>query len=190
MLIDQINDYASAAQSIATVAAFGVGGFWAWRAFVRSRQSFPEVKVTHSFFHEVIDRRWRLVRVSLRIENKGNVLIRTGSVETRLLQLKPWPPEIKAALSSRTADSELLDSGKMLEADAPDYTWPYVAHRSVAPRRVEIEPNESEEFYFDFIIRRHWEKLLVYSYVENRRKRVRKLGWPLTSVLDLSRKGG
>ena len=112
-------------------------------------------------------------------------------MDTRLNQLKPWPIEISTALSGLSVDEltqrkDVLDSKGMVRLGQPGFGWPVIAHRVVSLKKVEIEPNESETFHFDFIIDRRWEVVLVYSHIANVRKRWKRIGWTLTSTLELT----
>ena len=193
MCFGQLKTYLGIAQAIATVVALGFGTWWTWWLFIRTRQKYPKVRLSHSFFQCPINRNWTLLRVSLKVDNQGSVLIMPGNVETRLLQLKPWPPEVGRAIKQsarlRTIPNEVFDHYHLLKENQADFKWPYISNRIVAPQRVEIEPNESDEFHFDFIINRLWRVISVYSHVENRRKRGKKLGWPITSVVELTGEG-
>jgi hypothetical protein len=196
MSMNQIESIASIVQSVATAIAFVIGGWWTWFIFIRSRQRYPKVKVSHSFFQSPIDDDWRLFRVSLRVDNLSSVLVGIGKAEMRLLRLKPWPSEIEATIKLRAGSKELsqykdlLDHQNMLATDHADFGWPVIAARSVHPAKVEIEPNESETFHFDFVIDRRWQAVHVYSYVDNPSKRRKRIGWPLTSTFDFAQGEG
>jgi hypothetical protein len=78
----------------------------------------------------------------------------------------------------------LLDNQNILTANHAGYDWPVIAARAINPEKVEIEPNESETFHFDFVIDRGWKTVHVYSYIDNPRKRRKHIGWPLTSTFN------
>lgn len=184
-----------AIQSFATVLAFVLGGWWTWSTFIRSRQRYPKVKLSYSFEQYPVDSAWRLVRVSLKIENQSNVLIKPRTVDTRLNQLKPWPNEIGGVLKGLTLNGltqykDVLDSKNMVRPGQPGFGWPVIAQRIVTLKKVEIEPNESETFHFDFIIDRRWEVVLIYSHIVNVRKRWKRIGWTLTSTFELTKEEG
>ena len=195
MCLVQLKDYAAIAQSVVTIFAFALGGWWTWWSFIRTRQRYPKVRLSHSFLQAAIDRNWKLLRVSLRIENQSNILIKPGEVEMRLLRLRPWPTNLIDTLTHKTPRDlqprkDFLDDNGMLKEGQPDFEWPAIAQRTVTPKKVEIEPNESETLHFDFVIDRRWKVVMVYSYVDNLRKRRKSIGWPLTSTFDLTQGEG
>lgn len=195
MWIDQLKNYVGIAQGIATILAFGLGGWWTWWSFIRTRQRHPKVRLSHTLFQSQTNDKWMLLRVSLKIDNQSNVLIRPGSVEMRLLRLKPWPPGLEAAMeesapSNLPSYKDLLDDRGMLRKGKPDFEWPVIATRIVIPEKLEIEPNESETLHFDFVVDRRWQIVLIYSFVENLRKRRQGIGWPLTSIFEVTQGEG
>lgn len=74
------------------------------------------------------------------------------------------------------------DRTKEDEAEAP---WPLLSEVELSGEKDEIEPGESEEFHFDFVIDPEIETVIVYSYVKNQIKRDREIGWNKTSVYDI-----
>jgi CDP-diglyceride synthetase len=72
--------------AVATVLAVVVAGWWTWIAFIRSRQKYPKVNLSYSFEQYLVNGAWRLVRISLKIENQSNVLITPRTADTRLSQ--------------------------------------------------------------------------------------------------------
>jgi hypothetical protein len=171
MCVDSLKKYLEVGQSAVTILALLVGGWWTWRNFIRNRGKFPRVRLGHSIFQSLIDDRHRMIRVTLRVENQSTVLIRPGKITVRIQQVKPWPADI-------------LDESKMLEENESFYTWPLIAQRQVDSNRVEIEPNESDEYPFDFVIDAGYATLAIYSYVENLKKRRKHIGWTLTTIFD------
>ena len=64
------------------------------------------------------------------------------------------------------------------------------SHRKeFAKDECEIEPGESQDIQFDFILGDHVQTVLVYSYLLNERKRQRKLSWDSTTLYDLAYPG-
>ena len=63
--------------------------------------------------------------------------------------------------------------------ESPKLSWPCLrSYEGAGPG--EIEPGESEEFAFDFILPATVETILVYAYVGNTLKD--NLGWGLTTL--------
>ena len=49
----------------------------------------------------------------------------------------------------------------------------------------ELEPGESQELHFDFILDAQVQTVAVYSYFKNIAKREREIGWDAASIYDL-----
>jgi hypothetical protein len=50
---------------------------------------------------------------------------------------------------------------------------------------IEIEPGESEQLHYDFLVDKAIKTVLVYSYFQNIQKN-RRLGWSLTTTNDFT----
>ena len=179
-------DAASAIESAAKVIALAFGGWWTWKAYVRKRVKFPSAKVEHTINHWE-DAGIKFLRVTLRITNTGNVLIPVGEGCTWIQRVTPMPQEI--------CDAVALGQDPV-QQDTTEFGWIQIGERNLnAAAGFEIEPGESEEFHFDFIIHSNVSRLLVYSYLENSTKgwwwSAKKIGWQLSTVYEISnpRKG-
>jgi len=188
-----LNDWKTVAdilQVIVTVGAVGLGGFWTYRAFVRTRQRFPRANVSQKLSHWPIDDTSFLVRVTVVVENVGDVLLSPARGFARVQQIKPWPTDFLDAV--RQGNSPVLEN-------ETEVLWPQLCERSFhfENRRHEIEPHEADEFHFDFVVPRDAELLAVYTHIENAAKQsrfkkwfglsVRTIGWNTTTVYALSK---
>lgn len=164
-------------QGIVTVLAVVVGGVWAYILFVRRRQRYPRANITQDLLHLDLADGKRLLRVTVRIKNEGEVLLSLASGFCRVQQLLPSSDDLANALAALPND-RCVDS---------EVAWPQLAERRVEFRRGEreIEPGESDELCFDFIVDADVEVVSAYTYLKNVEKRRREIGWGATSVLDL-----
>jgi hypothetical protein len=169
--ISVVKPYADLLLTIATVGALTVGAIWSRRTIFKKREEFPKIGLTHSIYASTINSQHRFLRVTLTIENQGQVLVRLDEVDTWLYQLNPWPEDI-------------LDEQKMLEPGQGHYRWPGVqgvTNRIVETKKVEIEPGEMQDFSFDFVFEVGVRVVIVYSYVNNPTKR-EGIGWNLSTI--------
>ncbi len=173
MSVDQLKTIAEIVQSSVSAAAILFGGFWAIREYIWKRKRYPKIKISQNIFNTLIDKSKRLIRVTIFIENNCYTLFRLKEVMVRILQIEPWPDEI-------------FDEAKMRKPHDSSYDWPYLDERSVSKDTVELEPNESEEISFDFIIDAKVKIIGVYSFVENPKKH--NIGWSKTTLYDLARR--
>jgi len=176
-------DVIQAVQSVVTTLAIIIGGFWAYLAFGRKREKFPKVKLVHKFGVIPIDGGRRILRVELDIENIGDTLLEITSVLNRVQQVLPL-----ADMSGGKFDPQPSQ-------DEPEIAWPMIDERKLeypAGHRP-IEPKESDALHFDYVLGPDVETVVVYSYVQNARKKrpmfskraPKEIGWMITETLYL-----
>ena len=158
--------------------AIVVGGIWTYILFVRKRQKYPRANITHGVEHWPIADGKTLLRVTVNISNECEILLPLVSGFTRVQQMMPWPPKL---LESIRCNKEFIKEGQT------EVEWPLLKQRSFPfdRREREIEPGETDELHFDFIIDSDVQVIAVYSYLKNAKKRRRDIGWNATSIYDL-----
>jgi hypothetical protein len=175
------NDALQALQALMTVVAIIVGGFSAYIAFGRKREKFPRAKAVHRFEVIPLDSQRRILRVQLEVENIGDTLIDLRSVLNRIQQVLPLA----------NTDSGLFIPGS--SETEPEIPWPMIAQRNLTfPGGTrEVEPKETDEMHFDYILGPEVDVVLVYSYIRNAHKRrsfsakTKELGWMRTETVNL-----
>jgi hypothetical protein len=163
--------FLQALQIFATVLALVVGGVWTWMLFVRRRQRYPRADLRQSLAHWRLPDGRILLRISLVVENRGEILLSLAEGFVRVQRMLPWSEEDLVALE--TSDPRTRE-----------VAWHLVEERPLqfARREFEIEPGEKEQLDVDFLVDPEVERVVVYSYLRNRVKRRRDIGWSVTSV--------
>jgi hypothetical protein len=158
-------------ESFVKIVALIVGGWWTWSGFVRKRLLFPSANVEH---HVTM---WRdvgqtFIHLSIRIINNGNVLMRVEQGCAWVEQLTPLPQSVEGRLG-RNEDY-------VLEGQV-DAEWGLIKKRDL-PKGFcrDIEPGETDQIDFDFVIDQDIRRVLIYSHLANRRKMVG--GWNLNTI--------
>lgn len=172
MSIATFKDLCQAFQALVSLCAVIVGGIWTYRIFVKKREEFPKADFKHEITHTAIDDDRKHLHVVVTVTNKGNVLLALVEGFVRIQRMVPWPNEV-----------EIPDG----EREVP---WPLLCQRNCNwnSEAIEIEPGESEELHFDFVVE-HTEKVVVYSYFKNLKKhRKREIGWNKTTTYDILEK--
>jgi hypothetical protein len=173
-------DLADIAQSTLTVIAIAIGGVWTYVLFVRRRERFPKAVIGHQALGFLAGDRI-LLHVTLRISNIGAVILRLTEVRLQIQQILPFDREIAEHI---TNDVDPVQPGR-LEVD-----WPLLAQRKctwVHHECYELEPGETDEFPFDFVIPAGIRVVRIYSYTRNiAKRRRREIGWNTTSTIRLS----
>lgn len=178
---ETVKTWTESAGNVAQVFAFASGGLWALQRYRREREQWPRAGVEHVLAHRKLGDE-TLVRVTLRIENTGKVLLQLVDARTDVYRVLPLDDDAR----DRLARDALLD------ADTHEAQWTCLdSHvRRWAPGDVEIEPGESDEFGFDFLVPSDVTVVSVYSYVSNANKRNRSIGWGKTTVYDVGSPAG
>jgi hypothetical protein len=177
-------DAASALESVAKVLALLVGGWWTWQIYVRKRVRFPSVKVDHVIKHWE-DAGLKFLHVTLRITNTGNVLLPIAEGCTWVQQVTPLSEEIQSAISAGDDPAR---------PKTTEFPWPLIEKRDLNAEDYEIEPGEAEEFHFDFTMNKGVSRVLIYSHIENAKKKkwlsAKKIGWNLSTLYEIHESQG
>ena len=178
---ETVKTWTESAGNVAQVFAFASGGLWALQRYRREREKWPRAGVEHSLEHRRLDDA-TLLRVTLRIENTGRVLLQLVDARTDVYRVLPLDDDAR----DRLARDALLD------AESHEAQWTCVdSHERRWPAGdVEIEPGESDELGFDFLVPSDVTVVSVYSYVSNANKRNRPIGWGKTTTYDMSSPAG
>jgi hypothetical protein len=176
-------------QAVVTIGAVLIAGLWTYLLFVRRRQKFPRASVTHRVTFDPVDDQKLLLRATVVIANKSEVLLSINHGMVWVQQVMPWPKiAAKAPIDGDEAEKK------------KELSWPVLAERRLddSQDRWEVEPGETEELHLDFLLRRPLDVVLLYSYFRNSKKRLRprvrrpwgifrEIGWNTTTLHVLDR---
>jgi hypothetical protein len=167
-------DGAAAIASTLTAVGLLAGGLYSLWVY---RNRFPRAKVSHQALHWAAGTR-RMVRGIVRVENIGNVMIRVRCIRAVLTQVLPLPPDVATAVNERYDP---------VERGSTEVVWDTLGDRmkDFSKDGCEIEPGETEEFMFDFVIDADVTKVQFYSHIENVKKFKRNVGWNTTLIHNL-----
>jgi hypothetical protein len=177
VLSDSVEAWSNVAANAAQIGAILVGGWWAYNRFVRQRESFPRATLQQVITHRELNDAYTYLRVALKIENTSTVLLPNEQARTDVYQVLPLSPAVQQKLGR----DELIPAGERY-AD-----WPCIGSYDL-PTQGKIEPGDSDEFSFDFVIPTEVTTVYLYSYVSN--PTADNLGWGLSSLYDLDTAGG
>lgn len=169
-----VKDIAALIQSAATVIAITVGGIWTYWLFVRKRQKFPRAKIEHRISHRSTVNGRLLLSVDAIISNTSDVLLSLVSGKISVSQMLPPQAELLNILNGGQG-TEVTDWQALVPLRNP--TW--------KKGELEIEPGESQQLPYHFVINASVQTLLVYTYFRNAEKSGRVLGWELSTIYDL-----
>ena len=169
------------AKDFLTGVAIILGGIWTYILFIRTRQKFPRANIIHDIKHLSLPNDKTLLHIDIRLSNVGDVLLSLASGEVRVQQVLPLPDELANIIEK--GEDPVKDEEREIE-------WPLIGERSCSWKKddFEVEPGESDNLLFDFIIEKEVKVVEVYSYFQNIKKRPTDIGWNLTTVYDLRSK--
>ncbi len=181
--LSDLQAVAAAVESFATVGAIIVGGIWGYMLFVRRRQAYPRANVVHRISHRELGNDKVLLTVDTVVCNIGEIMLALVSEEMKVQQVLPFP----AALRTIGSVQDLVAPGRR------EYDWPLLQSRCLNPEvrkgyKVDIEPGETDQMHYDFLLDSKVEVVKVFSYFRNAKRRDREIGWRLITVYDLRRK--
>ena len=171
--LSTVKDIATIVQSIFTVVAVITAGVWTYWLFVRKRQKYPSAKIEHQISHRLIANGKVLLSVNVLVSNLGNVLLSLKEGKIRVNQMLPPQDELLDILTS--SEGTRVTNWHLLS--------PLV--NPIGYKGHEIEPGESQQFLFHYVIDANIQTILVYTYFRNIEKLRRNIGWALTTIYDL-----
>ncbi len=171
-------DISEIVKNYSTFAAVIIGGLWTYAAFARRREKYPRAKVSHRILHRKIDDGRVFLKVVVVIQNIGEVMISLDRRFVRVQKMIPWPTEAMKPVDVQPDNTR---------NDHAEVEWPLLGEVDISGEEPghEIEPGESEELHFDFVVPSETNTVVVYSYLKNVTKRKREIGWNTTSTCQI-----
>ncbi|MDY6796193.1 MAG: hypothetical protein SWK76_13095 [Actinomycetota bacterium] len=203
--------YSEVAVSIATCLAILAGGYWTYSLFIKNRQKYPRAEINHSIYPLQISGQESLIRVDVIIKNLGNVLLQLSKGATCAYQFFPIPEDVIAEIQCTEVEGmPFVNKQNKCELDWPilcrkefDYEVPKKGisdregkgdinvrrrRKKVKAQGIEIEPGEEHELNFDLVVPSNIESVLLYTYIENVKKKKREIGWSKTTFYEIKNK--
>ncbi len=175
MSLASIGTWVEISQGILTSLAICVGGCWTYVRFIRGRRKAPWANIIHEATSRRLSPGETLLRVGVKVQNTGNVLLKWDEGGVRLQKVLPcsterldWYQEKLNALGDAATEAQ----------------WELLEERKLTNHRREIEPGEMDTIHFDFILPSDLETVLIYSYIRNPTKR--NTYWNETSLQDVA----
>jgi hypothetical protein len=173
-LLQTTKDVLIAINSLVSSCAFLVGGYWSWKLFVKRRHSFPCADITQSISHHPFGDKV-LVRVTVTIVNKGEVLMEIKLASTRFLLVNPY--------------ETVKNSGELVRIEGGcRLDWPLLEDVKYYPKTSrEIEPGESDEIHFDYLAEPDVQTIIAHTNIHNhvKQKGNRVIVWEKSTIYDL-----
>ena len=174
---------------IVEITAIIIAGGWTYFLFVKNRINFPYVKLEHIVNHRKLSKQNNYLNVSVRICNTGKVVVKPiiGIIYVR--QVVPLNRELKELIiNGDVQDVREGNVADLFHEKGTQISWREVGYRKTEWEKGEvvIEPGESDDFYYDFILPTQISTVEITSYYQNYKKRKPIGGWRLTTFYDLN----
>lgn len=172
-----VKSWSDVLANVVQVVAIAIGGWWAYAKFIRQREEWPRATLEQAIARRKLSASQTLLRVSVGVKNAGTVLIDITDIRVYIYQVLPLTDDT----------TKTLEGGDLVADGAIEATWPCLHSRvkEWEPHEACIEPDESDQFGFDFVVPGNTETVFVYCYVRNVRHLDRDIGWSLSQFYDL-----
>lgn len=162
----QIQPFLDGCVAIATLIALGAGLYW----FFERRLGKPRAVLTHDVQIMPLDSKHYYVGVTAILKNLGHVQI---------------VPKVDPNYPSAVVIEELLPylaTQQESQQLSPEYHLKRLGLRTF-PSRISIEPGESHQVLFEFLVPRRTKAIKIYSYVTN--GAMKDAVWSYTTVMEV-----
>ena len=173
-----LKDAAAVVQALATAAAIGIGGAFAWFKLQIFRDFTPHLTISHEVGHRIISPSYALIDVTVVLHNGSKVHVELREAIFRLQMVAP----ISDAEAARLYD-------EMYENRGVRARWPKLneVERSWNEGELIVEPGESHRESCDFIVSTDVAAARVYTFFHNPNFQEgggMARGWGATTVYD------
>jgi len=175
-ILDVLSGFVSA---LFEIAAITIGGIWTYMLFIKKRQKHPHAEIEHHITDILIADGKVLVHVSVTLSNTSSVLI-------QLVSSKVWVQKVRPL--SYVLEDPLNKEASLVENGETEIKWPWIGssyEEKWEKGECQIEPGESDESRYDFVVDQEIQTIRVYSYYKNETQRKHKIGWQLATIYDL-----
>ncbi len=177
----RLKDLASVIQSVVTAFALIVGGIFAaykWQVF---REAEPHLTIDNKVSHRRIGDGYVHIAVTATLHNSSKVKMEFREAFFLLQQISPVSDEEIERLYDQAYTGE----------EQGDLQWPTLDEtlRTWRDNELIVEPGESHQEIWEFIVSKDVESVMIYTYFYNSRLPQVPQGWGATTVLDIVTRG-
>ena len=178
--LDRLLSLTGAVQSIVTILAIVVGGFWAYRKVQVFRDFEPHLTIVQKVSHRDLSPQYVHVFVNATLYNGSKVKIEVREANFWLQRMGPL------------TDDEAADLYAQVFIDGTENViqWPIYdeVKRTWNEGELVIEPGESHHESYEFIVSKAIGSILAYAYFKNLGHKLHARnapGWSVTTAYDI-----
>jgi hypothetical protein len=169
---DNLKRIVGITKDIVQIVAIVSAAVWATYRFGLFRERIPRGIISHEVTHRRLTNSTIHLSVTIIFSNAGHVLWSFDPTELNYTAIQKIRP--------LTSDELTVLEQQFDARTNPEYEWPYIDVRSLT-FGLEVEPSDSEQIHYDFIIDNTIESILVYSYYSRHGR-----GWDASTIYDIS----
>ena len=180
---EELKNILEATKSLVTTIAILTGGLWTYNLFIKKRQGFPKIKLTHNMFCLSLNRDKCLIHIEITIVNKGNILAILNKAEIGIYQILPLSSNLKNLINKESLVNLSAQNSPLWTKGKAEISWELIGwNNSILSRsdKIELEPGEEDRVCCDFIVSSQTKVIELYSYFKNIHKK--EIGWGLTTI--------
>jgi len=179
-------------QSFVETMAIIVAGVWAYERFIKNREDYPYPKIEQRCEHHVLEDNLIYLSVFVTVTNQGKTKLDLNGAKIIVRQVSPLLGEIKKLLKDerQNFDEDKIRSGNVKEIfvdQGQRLRWTTLGDREWKGERGkinELEPGQTREFQFDFLLLEDDVKIIeAISYFNNE-----KTAWEIGTLYSLDEK--
>lgn len=174
--LSQLRDVLEILQKLTAIFALIIGGIWTYTQFIQHREFYPRANISHQISDLALPDSQTLLRVRVSIENSGNTLLEITKGEVRIQRVLPL---------SRIITDNLHSRADPIRGGPQRLPWPAIRlrHLKWAPREFHIEPGETQQIDFDFVIPSDIRAINAYSWIQSAKNDAStSLGWSSSTL--------
>lgn len=179
-------------QSFVQILAIIVAGFWTYERFIRNREDYTYPKIEQRCEHHFLEKNVVYLSVFVTVTNLGKTKLDLDGAYIFIRQVSPLSEEIKRKLvqarqNSREEDIRRGNVESLFVDDGQRVGWITLGYREWKEARGkinELEPGQTREFQFDFLLLEDDVKVIeAISYFKNEES-----AWELGTLYSLETK--
>lgn len=173
-------------QSVVSIIAIIIGGWWTYENFIQERKNFPHANIDFNFSQTLLTPEIRLLGVSILISNTGTSRMEVQNSEIRIQQILPL--SLCPKTQAKCAVNDVEYAIKNVEMKTDRFAWPMIAYRKNTFKTPRIlEPGEKEQLDYEFAIPAAVRTVRIYSHVLNKKGNMKlNEGWHTSTFYDFS----
>jgi hypothetical protein len=185
-MLDDNLKIAQIIQAILTSAGIIIAALSGYIVFVRQREAFPRVKISHRLRYDHLENSQALISLDVTVTNVGKMRVTLPEYQITVAQMLPPEDELQQFIVDKVLD------GSKIGLDISQ--WKILAsankgNKSGGPP-IELEPGEVVPIALNFLVRDSATLVQVMSEFPNKMRKSKTLRWEHRTIYDVKAKEG